>query len=191
MEKRYGVGLADLHPLINADIEQDFFHQLFNIKLKQRQRCLKTLKSQLDAGGFKNYLKTFEKVLLPLIDYIVLAGQEQMQNKRNTISYDKEHKRELLDVALEIYEAYARQLDWPEYFKFVKIYLYKLQRAETKINKTKMNAGQADPELQKEKVTTKVICKILNGFHFSEVPDAIDTLIKEKGLERDGGKKGT
>ena len=48
--------------------------------------------------------------------------------------------------------------------------MYKLKRAESRI--TQVNT-HGDPELEKEKIITKVICKILNGFSFNEVPDAI------------------
>lgn len=144
---------------------------------------MRSLAGKLKNGDFEGCTRMFEKVMLPMLDYVTLAGKEQLQNKRNTISYDKEHKRDVLDNALEVYEAFASQLQWTDYFRLIKVYLYKLQRAETQVHKVKMNAGQGDPELQKEKIITKVICKILNGFHFEEVPDAIEELIKEQGQQ--------
>lgn len=121
---------------------------------------------------------------MPLIDYVVLGGRDQLQNRRNTISYDKEHKRDVLDEALKIYETFASKLSWPEYFKLVKRYLFKLQRVDGQIGQV---SSHGDPELQKEKLVTKVICKILNGFSFQAVPDAIDALIKQDD-ERAGGR---
>ena len=78
-------------------------------------------------------LKAFEKVIIPLIDYIVLGGKDQFQNQRDSVSYDKEQKRELLECAMEIYELYSKLISWPSYFTFCKKYLYKLKRAETRI----------------------------------------------------------
>lgn len=48
--------------------------------------------------------------------------------------------------------------------------MYKLKWAESRIIKVNTHG---DPELEKEKIITKIICKILNGFSFNEVPDAI------------------
>jgi len=38
------------------------------------------------------------------------------------------------------------------------------------------------PELQKEKIITKAICRILEGFHFDEVKDVVDTIVEYNQL---------
>jgi hypothetical protein len=41
-----------------------------------------------------------------------------------------------------------------------------------------------EPELEKEKIITRAICKVLAGFHFSEVPDAVEAMAaKSKARE--------
>lgn len=49
--------------------------------------------------------------------------------------------------------------------------------------KSKSAAGE-DPHLQKEKLLTKSICRLLLGFNFPDIPDAIETL-KQKQAEKD------
>ena len=77
-----------------------------------------------------------------------------------------------LDEALNVYQALASSLKWSDYFKLLKTLLYKLNKAE---NKASLASG-SDPELALEKIVTKCICKMLAGFHFNNVPDAIDLL---------------
>ena len=70
-----------------------------------------------------------------MLDYICLEGRSQLQNARHTVSYGKEQKRDLIDAALGVYEAYATRLRFVTYFKLVKKYLFKLQRCECKVGK--------------------------------------------------------
>jgi len=52
--------------------------------------------------------------------------------------------------------------------------LYKLHRTDTSIGKSNNNKGDASPELMVEKLITKVICKLMNGFKYHSIPDAIE-----------------
>jgi len=36
-------------------------------------------------------------------------------------------------------------------------------------------SSRGEPELEKERIITKAICKVLDGFNQPEVPDALDT----------------
>ena len=38
-------------------------------------------------------------------------------------------------------------------------------------------AAHGDIELQKEKIITKALCRVLAGFNFPEVKDAVDTIL--------------
>ena len=75
--------LHNLQPMCSNDKDQDFFANILNIRLKQKQRCLKETKAKLDAGMFKRddkSIKTFENVILPIIDYTIFDGAKQLQN---------------------------------------------------------------------------------------------------------------
>jgi hypothetical protein len=60
----------------------------FAIKLKQRQRALKLLRSKICEDLLN--LKSVESVVMPLVDYTLFRGDKQKENRRNTISYDKD-----------------------------------------------------------------------------------------------------
>ena len=166
--------LAALHQLCNTKEENlDFFVNCLGIKLKDKQRCLKMLKNKIEAGEFAGCLRSVEKVLMPVVDYLVFGGATQAQNRRNTISYDKDQKLNTLDEGLAIYTALASQLSWTDYFKLLKKLLHRLQRANTR---SKSVSSHGAPELEKEKLITKALCCILHGFHFPEVKDAIEIL---------------
>lgn len=51
-----------------------------------------------------------------------------------------------------------------------------MQRARGKVNSI---STYGEPELEKEKIITRSICKVLAGFHFGEVPDAVDEMMKK------------
>ena len=129
------------------------------------------LRTKIENDEFTGCLKTLENVIIPLIDYTVFRGDKQKENRRNTISYDKDQKQATLDEGLSIYSAYASKLSWGEYFKLLKKLLFKLDKAKMR---AKSVSAQGEPELEKEKLITKAICKLLAGFNFKEVPDAIE-----------------
>lgn len=82
-----------LMPLVSPKDETvDFFINCLSIKLKERQRSLKILKQHLDSGRFSDCIKTVEHVVMPIVDYLVFGGYTQQQNRKNTISYEKEQK---------------------------------------------------------------------------------------------------
>jgi len=39
---------------------------------------------------------------------------------------------------------------------------------------------RGEPELEKEKIITKALCRVLAGFKFDEVPDAIESLTMKR-----------
>lgn len=119
--------IATLVPLCNAKEENlDFFLSCLSIKLKERQRSLKSLKAMLDTGDLKDCLKTVEHVVMPIVDYLVFGGAQRFAQNRGTISYGKDQKVNTLDEGLSVYTAYAGQLGWSGYYKLVKKLLYKL-----------------------------------------------------------------
>ena len=63
-----------------------------------------------------------------------------------------------------VYENYSCGLRQSAYFKMLKKYMFKLQRAEGQLGKLQAVKADTSPELQVEKVLTKVICAIMNGF---------------------------
>jgi hypothetical protein len=49
-------------------------------------------------------------------------------------------------------------------------------------------SAHGEPELQKEKIITKAICKILEGFHFEELEDVIEVMAaKQVDQEKGSG----
>ena len=125
--------------------------------------------------------------MLPLVDYVIFGGKYQKENRRGTVTYTKQEKRVVLDAALCVYEVHARQLKWTDYFKLLKQLLYKLQRVSNKMNFNSLSGGGKGENGYKEteRIITKCICKVLNGFHFEEVPDALDLMPRDKQDEVD------
>ena len=76
-----------------------------------------------------------------------------------------------------MYKAYSSQLNWSSYFKLLKKLLFRLQFATTQ---AKSLSAYGQPELEKEKLITKAICSVLSGFHFDDVPDAIQSTLKNQ-----------
>jgi len=67
-----------IEPLCNVKEENlDFFFTLLSIRLKERQRALKTLNKKIDDGEFSHCIKTLEHVIMPLVDYLVFGGATQ------------------------------------------------------------------------------------------------------------------
>lgn len=169
--------VKNLMPLCSPKDETiDFFANCLSIKLKERQRSLKILKTHLDNGAFADKIKTIQHVIMPIVDYLVFGGSTQAKNRRDTISYDKNQKILTLDEGLAVYTAFARQLGWSEYYKLLKKLLFKLQLASAH---SRSVSAQGEPELQKEKIITKAICKILDGFHFDEVQDVVEVIANQ------------
>ena len=54
--------------------------------------------------------------------------------------------------------------------------MYKLHRTDTSIGKSNNIKGDTSPELMVEKLITKVICKLMNGFKYHSITDAIDEI---------------
>lgn len=90
-----------------------------------------------------------------------------------------------MEDALNIYVAYARRLSWPETFKLIRKFLYKIEKAQRNIQQ--YTAEKEDTEM--EKTVTKSLCKVLEGLSLNEkisLPDAIeaiDKLAKEREKE--------
>mmetsp|Transcript_20805 Transcript_20805/g.32096 ORF Transcript_20805/g.32096 Transcript_20805/m.32096 type:complete len:98 (+) Transcript_20805:3014-3307(+) len=70
---------------------------------------------------------------------------------------------------------YAQQLAWSDYFSLLKKLTFKLHKARNQANSV---SAHGDPELQKERLVVKAICRVLDGFNFPGIPDAIETLLK-------------
>ena len=118
-----------------------------------------------------------------MVEYLVFGGAAYHQSRRDTISYDADQKLATLEEGLSIYTAYASQLSWPAYYKLLKKLLAKLSRANTRVNSA---SRRGQPELEKEKIITKAICRVLAGFRFAEVQDAIEVLsLKSQGEHDD------
>ena len=81
---------------------------------------------------------------MPIVDYLVFGGATQHKNRRDTISYEKNQKIVTLDEGLAVYTAFARQLNWSDYYKLLKKLLYKLQLTSSR---SKSVSAQGQPEL--------------------------------------------
>lgn len=79
---------------------------------------------------------------------------------RNTVRYTKDQTAQLLEDALNVYQSYAKRLKWSDLFRLVKMLLFKIEKATRK--GTELSAVKSDLEL--EKVLTKCLCKVLEGF---------------------------
>lgn len=44
-----------------------------------------------------------------------------------------------------------------------------------------------EPELEKEKLVTRAICKVLAGFHYKDVPDAVEAVIAQSEARNSKG----
>jgi hypothetical protein len=83
----------------------------------------------------------------------------------------------MLDSGLKVYESLAMKLKWSNYFKLLKTYLFKLLKIHN--SKGSINNGN-ELDIQYEKNVIKVVCKMLSGFNFSGVPDAVELIIKKQ-----------
>lgn len=115
---------------------------------------------------------------MPLVNYVIFGDSSQKRNRRNTISYSREEKRATVEDALDVYESLARSLRWPDYFRLLKSLLYRLQRVASRANLAKAENSAEDHE--QEKTVTKCLCRVLNGFHFAEVSDALPAFLAER-----------
>lgn len=170
------------------DETADFFANCLSIKLKDRQRSLKMLKTHLDSGDLAA-IKTVQHVLMPIVDYLVFGGATQHKSRRDTVSYEKNQKVVTLDEGLAVYTSFSKLLPWGEYFKLLKKLLFKLQLAS---QHSRSVSAEGQPELQKEKIITKAICKVLEGFHFDEIQDVVHIIAaqhEERQKKREGGHK--
>lgn len=152
------------------DDNDDFFSTFLAIKMKTRQRSLRLVASRFEQIG--NY-KAIQQVIMPLVNYIIFGDKAQKQNRRNTISYSKEEKRGTLEEALNVYQAFAQTLKWPDYFRLLKNLLFKLNRILSKASFSQAE-GHTDEDMSlQEKTVVKCICRVLNGFHFEGITDSL------------------
>ena len=173
---------GDLCPLLKKEKnEEDFFDCVLSIQIQQRQKALRKL-ATLQVGIAAS---SFRKAILPLVDYLIFDAKSHLSNKRNTIRYSKDQSAQTMEDALNVYVAYARRLSWPETFKLIRKFLYKIEKAQR--DSLQYNAEKEDSEL--EKTVTKTLCKVLEGLSLNEqisLPDAveaIDKLAKEREKE--------
>lgn len=66
--------LASLASLVNKDENEDIFTTILSIKLKSRQKSLKRLCGAIESGRFAQSLKSFEAVIMPLVEFLVFSG---------------------------------------------------------------------------------------------------------------------
>lgn len=173
---------ADLYPLLKKEKnEEDFFDCVLSMQITQRQKALRKLANiQIEISA-----SSFRKAILPLVDYLIFDSKSHMQNKRNTVRYSKDQSAQTMEDALNVYVAYARRLSWPETFKLIRKFLYKIEKAQRNI--LQYTAEKEDTEM--EKTVTKSLCKVLEGLSLNEkisLPDAIETIDK-LAKERDQG----
>ena len=77
-----------------------------------------------------------------------------------------------MENALNVYTAYSQRLNWPETFKLIRKFLFKIDKAQR--NAVQYSAEKEDKEM--EKIVTKSLCKVLEGLALNEsiqLPDAI------------------
>ena len=111
--------------------------------------------------------------MLPLIDYLVFDTKSQMQNRRNTVRYSREQQTQLMEDALNVYVSYAKRLSWPETFKLIRKFLFKMERAQ----RLTMGVAAEKTDTEMEKTVTKSLCKVLEGLSLNDnisLPDAVD-----------------
>ena len=86
--------------------------------------------------GLINNYKAVNQVLMPLVNYVIFGDRTQKNNRRNTITYNKEEKRATLEEALNVYQSLAASLKWSDYYKLLKSLTFKLQRLTAKASLT-------------------------------------------------------
>ncbi|CDW84473.1 small subunit processome component 20 homolog [Stylonychia lemnae] len=185
--------LQYLNLLVSQKEDQDdFFNKFLAIKLKSRAKQIQMLISKLQNKELSDY-KAIQAIIIPLLNYIIFGTRSQKESRRNTVSYSKQEKRMIMDEALKAYSAIASLLKWSDYYKMLKQLLYKLNKSQSKISFNQLSGGNKgeDGEKQKERVITKCICQVLNGFKLSqentidEEYDAVKTLKKQQQSEDD------
>lgn len=170
--------LTCLAPLVNLkDDNDDFFASFLAIKMKNRQKALRMLSTRLEAIG--NY-KAIQAIVMPMVNYIIFGDKSQKSNRRNTITYSREEKRGTLEEAMNVYQSLAQTLNWPDYFRLLKTLLFKLNRVTARQSLAKTDNSVDEELISQEKVVVKCICRVLNGFHFDGIQDAL-TVYLEKG----------
>jgi len=148
--------LAELRHLTHSDEGQDFFKIFLAIKLKTRIRALKLLQQKVAGISFK----TMQLFIFPLVNLVLFGGKSAQKGRRNTVSYNKDERRQLIQEALMCYQQLAAELQWSDYYKLLKKLVHKLSKA------SKGRDGE-EPEEEGEKITTKCVCMVLHGFHLA------------------------
>ncbi|TNV87999.1 hypothetical protein FGO68_gene14880 [Halteria grandinella] len=170
--------LTCLSPLVNLkDDNDDFFASFLAIKMKNRQKALRMLGSRLES--IASY-KAINAIAMPMVNYIIFGDKSQKTNRRNTITYSREEKRGTLEEALNVYQSLSLTLPWPDYFRLLKTLLFKLNRVTARQSLAKTDNSVDEDLLSQEKIVVKCICRVLNGFHFDGIQDALSVYL-EKG----------
>ena len=82
---------------------------------------------------------------------------------------------------MNVYVSYTKRLNWPETFKLLRKFLFKMERAK----RMTMGVAAEKTDTEMEKTVTKSLCKVLEGLSLNEhisLPDAVD-IIEEKVKE--------
>lgn len=158
--------------LTNDGSSEDFFTSIVSLQLQTRQKALRKLRTaQIPVAAFRT-------CMLPLVDFLIFDVKVNKLKDRNAVRYTKDQTSQLLEDALNVYQAYAKRLKWSDLFKLVKMLLYKIDKASRKT----VEIAAVKSDFEQEKVLTKCLCKVLDGFAQSEVidiPDAV-SLIADK-----------
>jgi hypothetical protein len=79
--------LSQLFTLVNSkDENEDFFKCFLSIKIKSRTRAISQIGKTIKSGFLTS--RMIITLILPLADYIVFGGKEQIKNKKNSVSYN-------------------------------------------------------------------------------------------------------
>jgi len=146
------------------------------MQLQTRQKALRKLKALTIP------VATFRTCVLPLVDFLIFDAKVAKLKERGTVRYTKDQTAQLLEDALNVYQSYAKRLKWRDLFMLVKMLIYKIDKA----SKKSIEIAAVKSDLEHEKVLTKCLCKVLEGFAQSEViaiPDAVATITQKAATE--------
>ena len=105
-------------------------------------------------------------------NFILFSEKDYL--KRNTVNYSKDERRIMQDEAVSIYKTIAKKLHWPKYWKQIRQLLFKLDKA-------RKQKQEADIETDQEKIYAKLVCAMLESWHFGSQNTDLEEVVKFRG----------
>lgn len=155
---RYRYEYTDLSSLLNEDVDKDFFHLIFNLKIPNRGLALKVMKKVMRKKQVEFSPPTIKKVISRVFDFYLYEYWRDAKSSSNAYSHQRmDAVRNMLNGVYEVYGEVVSMLPFNQLIKFIKDKIFILDGKSEDYKET----------------TVKIVCSCLEHMK-TDLPNVLD-----------------